>query len=554
MGMGVSALYNGNISETIWRTANSETYGNRKRGYAYQYDALNRITEGGFRRANSTGSSFIEQTNEYNVTGIDYDLNGNIKHLNRRGVINSSNSIGDMDKLTYTYSSNSNKLQIVSDAGNDTYGFKDDLIGAGIDSTTDYTYDVNGNMTKDDNKGITRITYNHLNLPTKVTLNNGNIEYFYDATGVKLKKIVSTGENTLYAGNYIYSGSEGMETLKFFNQPEGYVEPENASNYGAGFNYIYQYKDHLGNIRLSYSDKNGNGTILVSTNPNTNELVEENNYYPFGLKHKGYNYVQGAMRDHKYGFGGKEEQDELGLGWIDITARNYDPALGRWMNIDPLAEISRRFSPYTYALNNPIFFIDPDGMTALTNDWKKNGDGTYTAEKGDSAGSLHTQHLKEDGYTYQETNHIVETQRGENKVGSDGQEKSNIKEGDVVVVPDEYVAAMEKKTEKAEIAEWNKGVTNELKSEIAENHTEMNKIDKSMDSLDAIYDNAIEGISGKHDGLGDRNGGYILFQAGEGIKASNKKVELKNKKDSLREVNQDKSKEIKRRDSLFGYK
>ncbi|WP_299272929.1 RHS repeat-associated core domain-containing protein [uncultured Psychroserpens sp.] len=84
-------------------------------------------------------------------------------------------------------------------------------------------------------------------------------------------------------------------------------------------------------------------------------------YYPFGLKHKGYNNVINGT-DHPYGFGGKEEQDELGLGWLDITARNYDPALGRWMNLDPLAEMMRRHSPYNYAFDNPIYFIDPDGM------------------------------------------------------------------------------------------------------------------------------------------------------------------------------------------------
>jgi hypothetical protein len=75
----------------------------------------------------------------------------------------------------------------------------------------------------------------------------------------------------------------------------------------------FNTKDHLGNVRLSYADADGNGVIAQT------EIREENNYYPFGLKHKGYNFTI-TGKDHKYGFGNKEEQDELGLGWIDIPA------------------------------------------------------------------------------------------------------------------------------------------------------------------------------------------------------------------------------------------
>jgi RHS repeat-associated protein len=335
-------LYNGNISETEWKTQND----NVLRWYRYGYDALNRIT------------SATDNTSDkrYSLTNVTYDKNGNIAKLKRNGHRNAGfTSFGIMDDLTYTYQPTSNKLLKVADAASiDQFGFKDDAVNTAGDTADDYSYDANGNMKTDTNKGITNISYNHLNLPTVVTINGQNISYFYDATGVKLRKTVN-GINTDYAGNYIYESNQ----LQFFNTPEGYAEPIDVANYNAGFRYTYQYKDHLGNIRLSYTDINQNiGAINL-------EIIEENNYYPFGLKHMGYNgNITG--RHHKYMFGAKELQDEIvgssSFEVYDFGARNYDPALGRWMNIDPLAEKYTDYSTYIYAINNPVFFIDPDGQ------------------------------------------------------------------------------------------------------------------------------------------------------------------------------------------------
>ena len=284
-------LYNGNISATIWKTINDENSSVTHRRYGYIYDALNRIVNSIYVTKHQSGPD----TYGYNASML-YDFNGNITELDRLTL--ESNGLSTyIDRLDYTYDTG-NKLTSVLD------NHSSSLIQEGfLDGNTvgdDYDYDTNGNLTMDLNKGIQAdgISYNHLNLPTEVKFDNNDqkkITYIYDATGVKLQKAVEqpglSSVTTDYAGNYIYEGS----TLQFFNHPEGYVEPD-----GSGYDYIFQCKDHLGNIRLSYADDDGNGSIDPTT-----EIREENNYYPFGLKHKGYNTMQSASRDHKYGFGRK---------------------------------------------------------------------------------------------------------------------------------------------------------------------------------------------------------------------------------------------------------
>lgn len=336
-------LFNGNISQTSWNTANTDA---SVKTYTYTYDALNRILKG------------IDNTGDYNLSLVNYDKNGNITKLQREGhivtnpVSGTTGHFGTMDDLTYTYETSSNRLKKVLDIEDTTYGFKD-----GANLTTEYGYDVNGNMVSDANKGITNITYNHLNLPVVVTINGNTITYVYDATGIKLRKIVGT-TTTDYANGYIYEKIQiGDPELQYFPTSEGYVSPELVSGSIVGWKYVYQYKDHLGNVRLSYADTNNDGIA---------EILKENNFYPFGLKHKGYNdnvSPNGNSSANKLGFTGKEHQEEFDIEWVDVTARNYDPALGRWMNIDPMAELMRRHSPYNYAFNSPIYFMDPDGMT-----------------------------------------------------------------------------------------------------------------------------------------------------------------------------------------------
>jgi hypothetical protein len=133
---------------------------------------------------------------------------------------------------------------------NSQRGFKDDSNGTiEGDPTDDYQYDLNGNMITDLNKDIYSIDYNHLNLPKKIRFGSGStISYMYDATGVKLKKIVTNVSNnsastTEYLGGFQYNNA----VLQFIFTPEGYVN--NTVIDGVNhYIYVYNYTDHLGNI------------------------------------------------------------------------------------------------------------------------------------------------------------------------------------------------------------------------------------------------------------------------------------------------------------------
>ena len=346
---GATALYNGNISETSWETANDNT----QRWYKYEFDALNRIV------------SAIDNTTDqrYSLTNVSYDKNGNIQNLARNGHRDANvTSFGVMDNLQYTYANNNTSNQLIKvqelTGGSTVAGFKD-----GANTTTEYIYDVNGNMKINANKGITNIDYNHLNLPTQVTVNGQNIDYVYDATGTKLKKTIGS-VSTEYAGNYVYKKTgSGASELEFFNHAEGYV----TLNGNGGYDYIYQYRDHLNNVRLSYSDNVVKNGIIEQ-----NEIIEESNYYPFGMLQKGYNSnvsSNGNSTAQKFKYNGIEYEDNTGLYEMDV--RSYDPTIARFTSIDPVTHYS--MSTYTAFDNNPIFWADPSGADS----WTYIGGGNY---------------------------------------------------------------------------------------------------------------------------------------------------------------------------------
>ncbi len=318
-----SQYYGGNIGAMAWNTGN-ET---KTRGYQFQYNPLGWLTRAQYAE---NGSS----SNRYD-TRYWYNKMGNVTAIQRKGL-HDGGSYDNTDDLEFTY--NGNQVTRVDDNEVDptysgAFNFSD-----GAYTSNEYTYDKNGNMTKDLNKKISSIEYNLLNLPRQITYQSGNrATYTYDATGRKLSiayNIGGSGYTYSYCGNYVYRNG----TLEKILVDGGYITLS-----GTTPTYHYYLQDHLGNNRV------------VCNASSTIEQV--NHYYPFGGLFG--ESTNGGTQVYKYN--GKELDRINGLDWYDYGARHMSPDVARFTTIDPMAEKYYNTSPYAYCGNNPLTRIDQDG-------------------------------------------------------------------------------------------------------------------------------------------------------------------------------------------------
>jgi len=358
--------YNGNISSLLWKASDSVI-----RGYRFHYNERNMLRNATYGEGPGTTIN-VGLYDEH----VNYTDNNAISRLTRGGMYIPGTYMM-FDDLYMTYSGS--RLNNIRDA----YTRKLSYSGAfeyvdnhnGTAASPDFTYNTSGMMTSDLDKGISKITYNDIGLTDSICFANGTcINYFYSMKGEKLRVQKSFTLLPIYTGgtttnnthefyDNIYYGSDAVvnrySQIATFFFGDGYIDiPIPSSSTWPVTQYYYYAKDHLGNIR-SVVTKNSQGVISE---------VQKTHYYPFG----------GIIADISTGrsvqdrlYNGKELDTACNLWWYDFGARQYDPAAPRFITPDPLAEKYYGWNMYGYCMNNPVRFVDFDGMDVYIYGTKK---------------------------------------------------------------------------------------------------------------------------------------------------------------------------------------
>jgi RHS repeat-associated protein len=314
--------------------------------FGIKYDEYDRMRDARFYERSSASATAIYATHYWETAA--YDERGNITDLNRRGTYVNNNLYYEQgfDDLDYTYQANSNRLHSIDDATSNARGYHE--------QPGTYDYDDNGNTNYDPSRKIT-IAYNHLDLPTSIRwLSSGQqrIELTYDAAGTMLtRKRINSSDTTVETRDYI----GGIEYVD--NALESVHHAEDRVYFGGNTErYDYALTDHLGNTRLLYSDLNNNGVPEVP-----NEIIQEEHYYPFGMKMTGPWMGAAAGATTAYQYNGIEHVDDFDLNVNMAMYRTLDPVVGRWWGVDPKGEAVKSHSPYVSMGNSPMLNSDPKG-------------------------------------------------------------------------------------------------------------------------------------------------------------------------------------------------
>ena len=229
------------------------------------------------------------------------------------------------------------------------------------DDVVTFFYDANGNLFKDLNRGIVDIDYNILNLPNKISFENGsNIRYRYDADGVKRRAdykivfnqlFVPIGAPTSYGSLFVEHHTDFCDNLVYEDNvlkkvriDGGYINYNSSTNNGE---YCYYIQDQIGNNRVIVSEQRS--------------IIQYADYYPFGIP-----FSEMSMDEDNMFHAGKELEKMHGLYWYDNGKRWYDPILCRFTTMDPLCEKYYDKNPYSYCGDNPMKYGDVRGDTIST--------------------------------------------------------------------------------------------------------------------------------------------------------------------------------------------
>ncbi len=334
----------------------------------FSYDNVYRLITSEFGKWNNSTSTFTARTNndykEYGPTSnsFEYDDNGNITRLKRNGYYKGSAGSEVMDDLTYTYTSNTNKLASITEGISGAPFTTDFSTTAG----STFTYNTIGRMTVDGPEKVSDVQYYPGGLVKKVTFttqSNSYAEYFYNERGNKYKtKYTNVSTNKKTYEWYAYDASGSVMAIYKYDENDGTpifaLTEYPVTGMGRIGNFDkantimnYELTDHLGNVRVSVKWAGVSGSQTIS------QVQSWNDYYAFGGLMPGRKYVSTACR---FNYQGNEKDLDLNANenWVNFQLRMFNPDLGRWMSPDPYGQFH---SPYVGMGNNPVSGVDPDG-------------------------------------------------------------------------------------------------------------------------------------------------------------------------------------------------